>query len=61
MKQHDNVARVVHGKLFRSCQLERKEKWFEYVPEGVVENWDMNIQYDIKLLRQVLITWMCGT
>lgn len=61
------MARVVHGKLFRLCQLERKEKWFEYVPEGVVENnevkvlWDMNIQYDIKLLRQVLITWMCVT
>ena len=46
------MARVVHGKLSKSCQLERKEKWFEYVPEGVVEKnevkmlWDMNIQCD---------------
>ena len=56
------MARVVHGKLSKSCQLERKEKWFEYVPEGVVENnevkvlWDMNIQCDIRLLREVLRT-----
>ena len=47
--------------------MERKEKWFEFVPEGVVENnevmllWDVNIQCDIRLLRQVLRTWMCGT
>ena len=33
-------------------QLERKEKWYEHLPEGVVENsevklpWDMNIQCD---------------
>ena len=57
----------VHGKLFRLCQVERKGKWFEFVPEGVVENnevmllWDVNIQCDIRLLRQVLRTWMCGT
>ena len=52
------MARVVHGKLSKSCQLEQKEKWLiEYLPEGVVENdeekllWDMNMQCDIRLLR----------
>ena len=37
----------VHGQLCELHQLERKEKWYEHVPEGVVENgevllWDMN-------------------
>ena len=52
------MARVVHGKLSKSFQLEQKEKWLiEYLPEGVVENdeekllLDMNIQCDIRLLR----------
>ena len=45
-----NVARIIHWKLCELHQLERKEKWYEHVEEGVVENgevkllWDMNIQ-----------------
>ena len=51
------MARVVHGKLFKSCQLEWKEKWFEYVPEGVVENNEVKLRRDMNMLR----TWMCST
>ena len=42
--------RIIHWKLYELHQLEGKEKWYEDVPEGVVENsevkllWDMNIQ-----------------
>ena len=49
-KQHDNLAKIVHWNLSELYQLERKEKLYEHVPEGVVENdevkllWDMNIQ-----------------
>ena len=44
------MARIIHWKLCELHQLERKEKWYEHVEEGVLENgevkllWDMNIQ-----------------
>ena len=49
-RRRDNVARIINWKLYELHQLEGKEKWYEDVPEGVVENgevkllWDMNIQ-----------------
>ena len=49
-RRRDNVARIIHWKLCELHQLERKEKWYEHVEEGVLENgevklfWDMNIQ-----------------
>ena len=42
----------MHWKLCKLYQLERKENWYEHVPEGAVENgevkllWDMNVQCD---------------
>ena len=50
IRRRDNVARIIHWKLCELHQLERKENWYEHVEEGVVENgevkllWDMNIQ-----------------
>ena len=49
---HDNVAKKVHWDLCKKNKLDCKEKWYERVPEGVVENeevkllWDVNIQCD---------------
>ncbi|XP_063595812.1 uncharacterized protein LOC134772704 [Penaeus indicus] len=51
-RRHDNVARIVHWHLCKKYNLERTEKWYEHAPEGVVENdevkllWDVNIQCD---------------
>ena len=51
-RRHDTVAKLVHWKLCEKHNLERKEKWYEHCPEGVVEDddvkliWDINIQCD---------------
>ena len=42
-RRHDNVARIVHWKLCGEYNLKRSEKWYEYVPEGVVENEEVKI------------------
>ena len=51
-RRHDNVARKIHWDICKEKGLECSEKWYEHAPEGVVENddvkllWDMNIQCD---------------
>ena len=51
-RRHVTVAKLVHWILFEKHNLERKEKWYEHCPEGVVEDhdvrliWDINIQCD---------------
>ena len=51
-RRHDKVGKIVHWKLCGKYNLERKQKWYEHEPEGVIENddvkilWDMNIQCD---------------
>ena len=62
-RTHDTVAKLVHWKLCEKHNLERKEKWYEHCPEGVVEDdgvkliWDINIQCDnvMKARRPDLI------
>ena len=51
-RRHDNVAKKVHWDFCKKNGLEHTEKWYEHVPEGVVENeevkvlWDINVQCD---------------
>ena len=51
-RRDDTVAKLVHWKLCEKHNLERKEKWYEYCPEGAVGDddvkliWDINIQCD---------------
>ena len=51
-RRHDTVAKLVHWKLCEKHNLVRTEKWYEHCPEGIVEDddvkllWDMNIQCD---------------
>ena len=51
-RRHDTVAKLVHWKLCEKHNLERKGKWYEHCPEGIVEDddvkliWDINIQCD---------------
>ena len=62
-RRHDTVAKLVHWKLCEKHNLERKEKWYEPCPEGIMEDdsvkliWDINIQCDnvIKARRSDLI------
>ena len=41
--RHDTVAKLVRWKLCQKHNLERKEKWYEHCPEGVVENDDVKL------------------
>ena len=62
-RRHDIVTSIIHWKLCELHQLEGKVKWYSHVPEGVVENdevkllWDMTIQLDnvIKAKRPEII------
>ena len=51
-RRHDNVAKKVHWDLCKKNGLAHTEKWYEHVPERVVENedvkvfWDINVQCD---------------
>ena len=51
-RRHDNVAKKVHWDFCKKNGLEHTEKWYEHVQEGVVENeeikvlWDINVQCD---------------
>ena len=51
-RRHDNVAKRVHWDLYRKHGLEYSDKWYEHIPEGVVQNeavkivWDINVQCD---------------
>ena len=51
-RRPDNIARLVHWKLWCKYDMSRGEKWYENQSEGVVENekckilWDMTIQCD---------------
>ena len=47
--RHDNVKRIVHWKLCRNCNLERSEKWYEHTPEGVVDNEEVKILWDVMI------------
>ena len=61
-RRHDIVTSIIHWKLCELHQLEGKVKWYSHVPEGVVENdevkllWDMAIQLDnVKARRPEII------
>ena len=46
-RRDDNVARIVPWKLCGKCNLKRSEKWYEHVPENVVENEQVKILWDV--------------
>ena len=51
-KRHDNVARAIHWDLSGKCGFNRNDKWYNPVPESVLENenykllWDFSIRAD---------------
>ena len=54
-RRHDNIAELVRWKLCCKYDMSRSEKLYEHQPEGVVENenckilWDMTIQCDLVI------------
>ena len=48
-RRHDNVAKKVCWDLCKKNGLEHKKKWYEYVPEGAVENEKVKVLRDINI------------
>ena len=48
-KKRHNIARIVHWKLCGKYNLKRSEKWYEHAPEGVVENEEVKILWDVMI------------
>ena len=49
--KHDNVARIVYWKLRGKYNLKRSGKWYEHAPEGVVENEEVKILWDVIMIE----------
>ena len=53
--RHDRVGKVIHWELCRKYGFDCTEKWYDHIPEGVLENekakilWDFRIQTDQQL------------
>ena len=51
-KRHYNVARAIHWDLSGKCGFDRNDKWYNHVPESVLENenykllWGFSIRTD---------------
>ena len=51
-RRHDKVAKAVHWTLCKKHQLEASDKWYQHVPEPILQNehvkllWDYSIQTD---------------
>ena len=48
-RRHDSVAKSVHWKLCEKHNFERKEKRYKHCPEGVVEDDDVKLIWDINI------------
>ena len=48
-RRHDNVARAIHWDPSGKCGFERKERWYEHVPESVLENEDYKLLWDFSV------------
>ena len=48
-RRHDNVARIVHWKLYGKYNLKKSEKWYEHAPEVVVKNEEVKILWDVMI------------
>ena len=48
-RRHDNVAKKVHWDFCKKNGLEHTEKWYEHIPEGVIENEEVKVLWDINV------------
>ncbi len=47
--RHDKVAQVIHWRLCERLGFERGEKWYNHVPEPVLESEESKILWDFKI------------
>ena len=48
-RRQENVAKKVYWDFCKKNGLEHMEKWYEHVPEGVLENEEVNVLWDINV------------
>ena len=47
--RHDNVARAVHWDLSEKYGFERSKRWYDHVPDSVLENEDYKMLWDFSV------------
>ena len=45
-QRYDNIAKVVRWKLCEKYHLEKKDKWYEHVPDSVSKNSEVKLLWD---------------
>ena len=53
--RHDHVAKVVHWNLCRNYDLQCKETQYNYSPEGVMENDQVQLLWDFRVQTAITI------
>ena len=48
-RRHNNVARIVNWILYGKYNLKRSKKWHEHAPEGVAENEEVKILWNVMI------------
>ena len=48
-RRHDNVARGIDWDLSGKCGFERNKRWYNHVPESVLENEDYKLLWDFSV------------
>ena len=46
---HDRVSRIIHWELCRRYGINCTEKWYDHIPEGVLENEKSKMLRDLRL------------
>ena len=48
-KRHDNVARAIHWNLSGKYGFERNERWYDHIPDSVLQNEDYKMLWDFSV------------
>ena len=48
-RRHDNVAMYIHWRLCEKYDLDKANKWYEHKPDGVIENTNYKILWDVMI------------
>ena len=54
-RRHDNMANEVQWDFCKKNGLEHTEEWYEHIPEGIVENENVKVLWDINVQRDNVI------
>ena len=48
-RRHDNVAKKIHWDLCKRHEIEHQEKWYDHIPDNVVENDSVKLPRDLNI------------